>query len=102
MIKKTLPQNNLKPQISYKKNGTKCDFFDWILEIKRNDVAEYYLIEVKSSEVPNNYCYNEELSEYYKKDVIKKLEKSLNKIPDIENSIELSFLKGKKRFCKGY
>ena len=54
------------------------------------------MIEVKSSEVPNRYCYDEQLNDYYKQDVIKRINKRIQKLSDIENVNKISFLKCKK------
>lgn len=96
LIKETLPKAKIYPEITYMKNKNQFHFFDWIIEIERNNLKEYYLIEVKSSEVPNRYCYNEQLNNYYKKDVIKRIHKGINKLSDIESVKELAFLKGEK------
>ncbi len=96
LIKETLPNATIYPEITYIKKKNQFHFFDWIIEIERNKTKEYYLIEVKSSEVPNRYCYNEQLNDYYKQDVIKKLNKSIQKLSDIDNVDELAFLKDKK------
>ena len=96
LIKETLSNATIYPEITYIKKKNQFHFFDWIIEIERNETREYYLIEVKSSEVPNRYCYDEQLNNYYKQDVIKKINKGIQKLSDIENVEELSFLKGKK------
>ena len=95
LLKETLPDLNLRPGITYKRNGTSCEFFDWILQYNRNGIEEYYLIEVKSSEVPTRYWYDKNLHEYYKKDVISKLSKTIEKLDDINKTNELEFLKNK-------
>lgn len=96
LIKETLSNATIYPEITYIKKKNQFHFFDWIIEIERNETREYYLIEVKSSEVPNRYCYDEQLNNYYKQDVIKRINKGIQKLSDIENVEELSFLKGKK------
>lgn len=96
LIKETLSNATIYPEITYIKKKNQFHFFDWIIEIERNKTREYYLIEVKSSEVPNRYCYDEQLNNYYKQDVIKRINKGIQKLSDIENVEELSFLKGKK------
>lgn len=96
LIKETLPNATIYPEITYIKNKNQFHFFDWIIKIERNNIKEYYLIEVKSSEVPNRYCYNEQLNDYYKKDVINRINKGIKKLSDIENVEELAFLKGEK------
>lgn len=98
LIKKTLPEAIIYPEIAYKKGKNLFHFYDWIIKIKRNNSIEYYLIEVKSSEVPNRYCYDEQLTEYYKKDIIKRINKGIKKLSDIDNVGELNFLKGKKLY----
>lgn len=96
LIKETLPNITIYPEIVYTKGKRQFHFVDWIIEIKRNDLKEFYLIEVKSSEVPNRYCYNEQLHNYYKEDVIRKINKGINKLSDIDTVEELAFLKGEK------
>ncbi len=96
LIKETLSNATIYPEITYIKKKNQFHFFDWIIELERNKTKEYYLIEVKSSEVPNRYCYDEQLNDYYKQDVIKRINKGIQKLSDIENVEELSFLKGKK------
>ena len=96
LIKETLSGAKVYPEITYIKNRNQFHFFDWIIEIERNKTKEYYAIEVKSSEVPNRYCYDEQLNDYYKKDVIERIYKGIKKLSDIENVTELAFLKGKK------
>lgn len=96
LIKETLPGAKVYPEITYIKNRNQFHFFDWIIEIERNKTKEYYAIEVKSSEVPNRYCYDEQLNDYYKKDVVERIYKGIKKLSDIENVTELAFLKGKK------
>ena len=96
LIKETLSNATIYPEITYIKKKNQFHFFDWIIELERNKTKECYLIEVKSSEVPNRYCYDEQLNDYYKQDVIKRINKGIQKLSDIENVEELSFLKGKK------
>lgn len=98
LIKETLSNATIYPEITYIKKKNQFHFFDWIIELERNKTKEYYLIEVKSAEVPNRYCYDEQLNNYYKQDVIKRINKGIQKLSDIENVEELSFLKGKKNY----
>jgi hypothetical protein len=92
LLKYKFPQNKIWDEISYKK-GTQKEFFDWVLELEKNESKEYYLIEVKSLEVPFAYIYEKKLDEYYKNTIIDYLRKAISKLPDIESIPELSFLK---------
>lgn len=94
LLKYKFLNNKIWDEIRYIKNGKQAEFFDWILELDKNKIKEYYLIEVKSLEVPFAYIYEKSLDEYYKKRIIKCLKTVTNKLADITQENELNFLHG--------
>lgn len=82
----------IKPELSYKKNGTIAKFTDWILEHNGTN----YLIEVKAKSIPLKYIYETNIEEYYIKTIIPEIEKFYEKVTIDINKQELQFLKAKK------
>lgn len=68
------------------------------IRIRKNKRKEYYLIEVKSKEVPLKYIYEKSLDKYFKDRVINELRQIPKKILDIESEQILKPLKGQKYY----
>lgn len=98
LLSHKFPNNKIWDEISYNKSGSPVNFFDWVLELEKNKSKEYYLIEVKSKEVPLEYIYEKSLDKYFKDRVINELRQIPKKILDIEAEQKLKFIKGQNYY----